>query len=177
MNALNKRYRLWVQIIILAAIFVVGGLTIADNLFSDDTIPKKGSKAPEFSLPGLDDKQYELSDYKGKVVVLNFWGTYCPPCVSEMPLLQQYYEEYKDKNVQFMAINENDPIVSIKAFVRQYKLSLPVILDKDVVRRQYGVMNYPTTVFINEKGIIEKIYEGEMDDAFLSSTLANMTKN
>lgn len=175
--SLNKRYKRWVQVTILIAIFIVGGFTLADNLFSDDSIPKEGSKAPEFSLPGLDDQQYQLSNYKGKIVVANFWGTYCPPCVSEMPLIQNYYEKYKDKNVQFLAINENDPLVSIKAFIRQYKLTLPVVLDKDVVRREYGVMNYPTTVFINENGKIEMIYEGEMDEPFLSSTLADMTSN
>lgn len=173
-----KKYRRWVQTIILVAILFVAGFTLADNLFSDDTIPKSGSKAPEFSLPSLDNQQqYTLSDYKGEVVVLNFWGTYCPPCVREMPLLQHYYEEYTNKNVQFLAINENDPVVSIKAFVRQYALTIPIAIDKDVVRREYGIMNYPTTVFINKKGIIEKIYEGELSDAFLSSTLADMTNN
>jgi peroxiredoxin len=169
------RYRRWVQVFILIAIFVVGGFTLADNLFSEDTIPKEGSKAPEFTLPGIDGQEYQLSEYKGKIVVLNFWGTYCPPCVREMPLIQNYYEKYTDKNVEILAINENDPVVSVKAFLRQYKLTFPTLLDKDVVRRNYGIMNYPTTVFINENGKIEKIYEGEMDDAFLSSTLAAMT--
>src|SRR5690554_5123137 len=155
---LNKKYKRWVQVSILFAILIVSGFTLADNLFSDDSIPREGSKAPEFSLPTLDDQQFQLSDHKGKVVVLNFWGTYCPPCVREMPLIQNYYDKYKDKNVEIVAINENDPIVSIKAFVRQYKLTLPVPLDKDVVRREYGVMNYPTTVFINQNGKIEKIF-------------------
>lgn len=172
-----KRYRRWVQVFILIAIFVVGGITLADNLFSEDTIPKEGSQAPEFTLPGLDGQEYRLSDYKGKVVVLNFWGTYCPPCVEEMPLIQNYYEKYADKNVEILAINENDPLVSVKAFFRQYKLTFPSLLDKDVVRRKYGVMNYPTTVFINENGKIEVIFEGAMDEAFLSSTLAAMTSS
>ncbi|MEX2416168.1 MAG: redoxin domain-containing protein [Paenibacillaceae bacterium] len=170
-----RRYRRWVQAFVLIAIFAVGGFTLADNLFSEDTIPQEGSKAPEFTLPGIDGQEYQLSDYKGKVVVLNFWGTYCPPCVEEMPLIQNYYEKYADKNVEILAINENDPLVSVKAFIRQYKLTLPILLDKDVVRREYGVMNYPTTVFINENGKIEMIFEGAMDEAFLSSTLAAMT--
>lgn len=160
---------------ILLAIFVVGGFTLADNLFSNDTIPKEGSKAPGFTLPGLDGQEYQLSDYKGKIVVLNFWGTYCPPCVEEMPLIQNHYEKFTDKNVEILAINENDPLVSVKAFIRQYKLTFPILLDKDVVRREYGVMNYPTTVFINKNGKIEVIFEGAMDEAFLSSTLAAMS--
>jgi len=172
-----RKYRRWVQVFILIAIFVVGGLTLADNLFREDTVPKEGSKAPNFTLPGLNEQEYELSDYKGKIVVLNFWGTYCPPCVEEMPLIQNYYEKYADKNVEILAINENDPLVSVKAFVRQYKLTFPVLLDKDIVRREYGVLNYPTTIFINENGKIEVIFEGAMDEAFLSSTLAAMASS
>jgi len=168
-----KKYRRWVQVFILLAIFIVGGITLADNLFSENTIPKVGSKAPDFTLPGMNGEQYRLSDYKGKIVVLNFWGTYCPPCVEEMPIIQNYYENYAaDQNVEILAINENDPIVSVKAFFRQHKLTFPSLLDKDVVRREYGVMNYPTTIFINENGKIEVIFEGAMDEAFLSSTLA-----
>jgi peroxiredoxin len=161
-------------VVILMAIFVLGGLALADNLFSNDTIPREGSKAPNFTLPGLDGQDYKLSDYKGKIVVLNFWGTYCPPCVKEMPLIQSYYEKY-NKDVEILAINENDPVVSVKAFVRQYELTFPILLDKDTIRRKYGVMYYPTTIFINESGIIETIFEGEMSEAFISSTLTSMT--
>src|SRR5690554_2636233 len=103
-----KKYRRWMQVFILTAIFVVGGITLADNLFSEDTIPQEGSRAPEFTLPGMNGEQFKLSDYDGKVVVLNFWGTYCPPCVEEMPIIQNYYEEHAaEQNVQILAINEN----------------------------------------------------------------------
>lgn len=167
-----KKYRRTVQVVILSAIFIIGAFTLASSLFSKTPIPKVGSAAPEFTLPGMNGGETSLVSFRGQPVVLNFWGTYCPPCVSEMPLIQRYYDHYKDDGLIVLGINENDPLVTAKAFVRQYELTFPILMDKDVVRKQYGITFYPVTVFISPEGIIQEIKVGEMDEAYLKRTLA-----
>lgn len=161
------------QLLILAAILVVGVVTLAGNLFNTEKPPTIGDQAPDFALPTLEGGTGQLSDYRDRLIVLNFWGTYCPPCVSEMPLLQDYYEQYKDRGVTVIGVNENDPLVTAKGFVRQYGITFPIWMDKDTVRKQYGVTDYPTTFFIKD-GVIRHIAYGEMNEPYLANVLTSL---
>lgn len=134
--------------------------------------PKIGSEAPDFELPGLEGGTMRLSDYRGQPVLINFWGTYCPPCVAEMPLIQQYYDLYKDDGLVVLGVNENDPLVTARAFVRQLDLTFPILMDRDKVRKAYGVTAYPATFFVSRSGEVVEIREGEMNEAYLRSALA-----
>ncbi len=169
-----NRYRKPMQIVILIGIVVVGVFTLATSLFNGQDIPKKGDAAPGFTLPLMQGGESALSDYAGQVVVINFWGTYCPPCVNEMPLIQSYYDKYKDQGLTVLGVNENDPLVTAKAFVKQYALTFPIMMDRDTVRKRYGVTAYPTTVFVDRGGKIVEIREGEMNEAYLSRMLASL---
>lgn len=151
----KMRNKKWVQIIILSLLFIVGGFTITNGLFGEkDEIPKVGDSAPDFTLTDLEGDVIRLSDYKGKAVMLNFWGTFCPPCVYEMPLFQKYYEQYKDQGFVVLGVNLDEATVTVKRFVKEYGLTFPIPMDKNVVRKQYGVTQYPTTFFINQEGVI-----------------------
>lgn len=172
-----NRYRKPMQIVILLAIIAVGIFTLANSLFNKTEIPKAGSTAPAFTLPLMQGGETSLEDYKDQVVVINFWGTYCPPCVNEMPLIQRHYDEYKDQGLVVLGVNENDPLVTAKAFVKQYQLTFPILMDRDTVRKRYGVTAYPTTVFVNRKGKIVEIRQGEMDEAYLSAILNDLLKS
>lgn len=165
------------QIIILIGIVAIGVFTLATSLFSKTEIPKAGDRAPGFTLPLMQGGERSLSDYDGHVVVINFWGTYCPPCVNEMPLIEQYYEQYKDQGLVVLGVNENDPLITVKAFVKQYALSFPILMDRDTVRKQYGVTAYPTTVFVDRSGKIVEVREGEMNEAYLSRILASLMRS
>ena len=162
-----KKYRKTMQVAILLIIIMVGAFTIAGSLFSKTEIPTIGSAAPDFTLPLMDGGEMSLQAFKGKAVIINFWGTYCPPCVREMPLIQSYYDQYKDQGLVVLGVNENDPLVTAKAFVRQYKLTFPILMDKDTVRKQFGVTAYPSTFFIDRDGDIQAIKEGEVNEAYL----------
>ena len=81
-------------------------------------------------------KTHELSDYKGKPVLVNFWGTFCPPCKEEMPDLQKMYDKWKSQGVVFLEVNVDKNKVTVQSFMDQYKLNMPVLLDaKEVVRK------------------------------------------
>lgn len=166
----NKK---WLQTAILAAILIIGAITLAGNLITAEAPPGIGDEAPDFTLPELYGGTGTLADYRDQLIVLNFWGTYCPPCVSEMPLLQKYHEQLESEGVAVIGVNENDPIVAAKGFVRQYGITFPIWMDKDTVRKKYGVTDYPTTFFIKD-GIIRHIAYGEMNEPYLAGVLASL---
>lgn len=160
--------RRWVQIAILSSVIVIGVLTIASSLLSDtDAPPKAGETAPGFTLRGLDGQAYSLDDFQGKHLILNFWGSFCEPCVDEMPLLQQYHDEYQEQGLIVLGLNLNEPEVTVRGFVKDYGVHFPILLDKDHVRKQYGVFSYPTTFFIDKHGTIRDIYVGRLPEHYL----------
>lgn len=169
-----KKHRKWIQSAILAGLAVVAAVTLAGGLLSQQDPPKPGSAAPDFVLPGLEGGEYRLSDYKGRPVLINFWGTYCPPCVEEMPLIQKVYDEHRDQGLVVLGVNENDPAVTARAFVRQLELTFPILMDRDRVRKAYGVTAYPATFFVNGDGVVVEFKEGAMDEAYLRSVLSRL---
>lgn len=120
-------------------------------------------KAMNFQLETIENEMIQLSDLKGKKVVLNFWTSWCPPCKEEMPQLNEYYEQYADAhNVEILAINITDQefsVKDVKQFVQQYRVIFPVLLDETgKVSMDYAVLTIPTTFIINEEGmVVEKI--------------------
>ena len=171
-----KKYKKMVQIAILSTVLLVGAVTVVNAMSKPSQEVKVGSIAPEFSLVGLDGDAHKLSDYKGKSVVLNFWGTYCPPCVREMPALQNQFELRKNENVEIIGVNLNESVVTVKAFLQQYQISFPILLDKDEVRKQYKVKSYPTTFYIDSNGIIKDIFVGEMTEKDIATRIDNILR-
>ncbi|OCT12493.1 thiol-disulfide oxidoreductase [Paenibacillus pectinilyticus] len=171
------RNKKWVQIGIFTIVLIIGVFTIITNLSASASkkYPQEGDKATNFSLIGLDGKTHELSEYKGKPVLVNFWGTFCPPCKEEMPDLQKMYDKYKAQGVVFLEVNVDKNKVTVQGFMDQYKLNMPVLLDaNEVVRKTYGVMDYPTTFFIGADGKIAVKKIGQMEESFIDTTLANL---
>jgi peroxiredoxin len=167
----------WVQIAIFAIVLIIGVFTIITNLSASDSkkYPQVGDKAPDFSLIGLDGKTHKLSEYKGKPVLVNFWGTFCPPCKEEMPALQRQYDQWSNKGVVFLEVNVDKNKITVQSFMDQYKLNLPVLLDaKETVRKVYGVMDYPTTFFIGADGKVEVKKIGQMTESYIDATLASL---
>lgn len=158
----------WVQITILIAIIAAGAFTIGASL-SKPPAPKVGESAPNFQLYALDGSEVELHDYIGQPVVVNFWGSFCEPCVREMPLIQSKYEQYRDQDLVVLGVNLDESLVTIKNFTMGMDLTFPILLDKNIVRKQYGVYEYPTTFFIDKNGIIKEKIIGEMNEGSLPS--------
>jgi peroxiredoxin len=102
------------QILILVAALIVGIYAVTTTFSKEEQSVKVGSLAQEFKLLGLDGQIHNLSDYHGKVLVINFWGTFCPPCVREMPALQNQYDLWKDRNVEIVGINLNESKVTVE---------------------------------------------------------------
>jgi peroxiredoxin len=118
-----------------------------------------GSSAPDFSFKNLKGEQVRLSDYRGQVVLLNIWATWCHPCVEELPSMEKLYRELKDKGFTILAVSIDKNESPVKRFVEKLSLTFPVLLDpKNRITRLYRTTGVPETFIIDKKGVIrEKI--------------------
>jgi len=129
---------------------------------------REGAEAPDFELTALDGKTVKLSDYRGKKVILNFWATWCPPCKAEMPHMQNFYEENKDKGVEILAVNLTNMdkgVDEVQKFVKEYGLTFTIPLDEEgVAGTTYQAFTIPTSYILDENGVITKKIVGPMDE-------------
>ncbi len=103
---------------------------------------------------------YKLSDFKGQPIVMNYWGTFCPPCIEEMPAIQKQHEKWQDQGVVVIGINLGEDRVRVNSFVEQHGITFLILMDRNLqVARNYGVSYYPTTFFIDERGRIAQKVE------------------
>jgi len=131
-----------------------------------------GEKAPEFSLEQLDGSPLSLKDLKGKKVLVNFWASWCEPCIKEMPDIQKVYDEYKeDGNIEILAINltiGKETPEKARAFVEEMGLTFPVLLDVGgEIQKLYQVIPIPTSFFIDEDGVIRSVHQGPMTEEYI----------
>lgn len=124
-------------------------------------VPAVGTTAEDFRLVDLEGKQQSLSQYRGKVVLVNFWATWCKPCTTEMPAMQAMYDKLRDKGFVVLAINELEDDAKVREHIKQYGHTFPVLMDRDnKVANQFGVFGLPVSVFIDEKGVVQEYIKG-----------------
>ncbi|GGG57340.1 MULTISPECIES: thiol-disulfide oxidoreductase ResA [Paenibacillus] len=173
------KYRRPVQIVILLAVLIVGGYAIGTSLFAakEDGIPKVGGTPPDFTLVDLQGNTHQLSDYKGKAVVINFWGTFCPPCVKEMPEFERQFAKWKDEGLEILAINLSEDTLTVNNFVRRFELNYPILRDVNKkTERSYGLRSYPTTFFVKPDGKIMEIKVGGMTEQDIDERVIELLK-
>jgi peroxiredoxin len=120
-----------------------------------------GKPAPDFQLPNLEGQPISLSDFRGKPVLLNFWATWCGPCVFEMPFIQSIFEESSDTGLVILAVNIGEAPPTVRDFIQSGNFSFPVLLDTSQdVALEYNVRGIPTTFLIDKNGIIQVIKVG-----------------
>lgn len=166
-----------VQIVILLAIVLIGVYAVATVVFGSDEVPKVGEKAADFELLGMEGNVHTMSEYEGKARVINFWGTYCPPCVREMPALQAQWEKWKDQGVEIIGINVGENQMTVENFVAQTGVKFPILMDpkRDAVA-SFGVGPMPTTFFVTKSGKIDHIRIGELDLDTLDKQIEQLVK-
>ena len=147
---------------------------------SSSPSPREGFLAPDFTLDTLQGEKVTLSHLRGKIVVVNFWATWCLPCRKETPALEKAYEQYEDSGMVILGVNltDQDSVSDVESFVQEFKLTYPILLDRDgSVSNLYQIEGLPTTFFINREGIIRTmIVGGPMSETFIRSKIETLLK-
>jgi cytochrome c biogenesis protein CcmG/thiol:disulfide interchange protein DsbE len=147
---------------------------IEDSLAKGQREPAKG-----FDLPRLEGGgRGTLTGYRGKVVVLNFWGSWCDPCRSESPLLERWHKRIaRNGKGTVLGIDVLDNTPDAKAFIREYALTYPQLKDPgDELRPEYGVAGVPETVVIDQRGRVAAVKRGPVDEAFMRDEVAPLVE-
>lgn len=122
----------------------------------------RNQEAPDFTLNDLNGNAVSLSSLNGKIVLLNFWATWCPPCKAEMPSLNQLYKEMKSSGLEVVAVSTDTSPKKVKKYIANKNFDFTVVMDeRESVFRKYGVFSLPTTFLIDREGIIVDIFIGE----------------
>lgn len=121
--------------------------------------------APDFVLTTLDDQKSSLKDYQGQYVLLNFWATWCPPCLEEMPSMETVYQRYQDKGFTVVAISSDEGgKADISPFIEKLGVTFPILIDADkTVSKVYGAVNLPLSFLLNREGHVIAGSEGARD--------------
>lgn len=133
--------------------------------------------AKEFALKDFEGHLHTLSHYRGKVVLVNFWATWCPPCLKEMPSMERLWKELAGKGLVVLAINIGESADNVENFGFQYGLSFPLLLDKeDTTGRDWLVRGLPTSYVVNREGkvVFQAIGERDWDDPGLKEALLHV---
>ncbi|EGT2204530.1 cytochrome C assembly protein [Clostridioides difficile] len=138
-------------------------------------------KSIDFTLTDQYGKTHKLSDYEGKVVFLNFWATWCPPCKEEMPHIEQLYKDYNKNNDDVVILGVASPNLGregsrehVVNFLKDQGYTFPVVLDEDgALAYQYGINAFPTTFIIDKEGYVTQYIPGAMDKATMASFIEN----
>ena len=132
--------------------------------------------AQDFTLTTLQGEQVTLSNYKGKIVILNFWTSWCGPCKEEMPYMQSFFEKHPE--IAILAVNLTSMDLgmdAVKQFVQDAGLTFPILLDKtDVVGQQYNILTIPTSYIIDQEGKIFKEVIGPMDEGMIEELVREL---
>lgn len=120
-----------------------------------------GQVSPQIAATYVNGGQFELSGYKGNIVVLDFWATWCPPCVAAFPELNRLSKKYDAQGVRFIGVNqEPNEVPKVKRFLRKRKISFPSIVDPGDIARNFGVVSFPTTMLIDHQGVLRAVHRG-----------------
>ncbi len=130
--------------------------------------PSEGSVAPAIALETLQGDEVSLADYRGRVVLVHFWATWCGPCRYEIPELSRARDELSDLGFEILAVNVGEGDEAVTPFVESMEMAFPVLLDRDMrVAQSYAVRGIPTSVLVDQDGVVRMVHVGVLTEALL----------
>lgn len=144
--------RISVSIMIVFALLVI-------TIFYDVNLNrlKEGMEVPDFRVYNLEGKAFTKSNFKGKIIVVNFWASWCPPCIEEMPLFVEIKKRYQESGIELVLANVGENVDDIRNFIDKNKFAISVYRDPNKeASRMFGTYKYPETYIIDQDGILRK---------------------
>lgn len=180
MNLSPKKFQgIQILILILSAIWIAGTtyFTRPPELGKSPS-PREGFPAPVFTLNTIEGNSVNLEDFRGKVVLLNFWASWCPPCKAEMPAFEALHQAYRGQDFVILAVNTTfqDDLEAAQQFVDNNHLTFQILFDTDgKTSNTYQVLAMPSSYFIDREGIIRKvIIGGPMSEALIQTQVRQL---
>lgn len=170
---------------IIAILLLISGIVFDYYLDVDANVPVAAGEeeyqmAPEFSLKNLNEEDFNLVDHRGKIVMVNFWATWCGPCKWEIPILNELYNRYKDENVIVVGVAiSSGSKEDIASFVKKYDVAYPILYgsDEEISRLVYKYGNFasiPSTFLINPKGEVTNYFMGAQEKEIFEEGIRNI---
>lgn len=157
----NNRLLLTILFVVIACVFLIIFLRQERGSTPKTTTSiQPGLEVPNFTFPDIDGKEISLADHRGKVVLVNVWATWCPPCRQEMPSMQSLYAKFKDENFEILAVSiDSEGRDAVAPYMGKMNLTFPALLDPgETIRPLYGITGVPESFIIDRQGIlVEKI--------------------
>ena len=158
------------SILILITLLSLSGCTQssksnAQTEISPPRMAKVGFTAPDFRLKNIKGDLVSLDALRGKVVLVNFWATWCSPCRAEMPSMEELYRSFDRRDFEILAVSsDEDGLRSVKPFQEEYHFTFPLLVDETLlINDLYGVSSIPTSIIVDRKGIITNRFFGAVD--------------
>jgi peroxiredoxin len=156
----------------LAFLLVVGRIV---DVATGPTPPRRGAAAPAFSAPDLVGAEKSLAEFRGQVVLVDFWATWCPPCVASMPELERTYQALGERGFVVLGVNqEPESPDRVRGFVKSRGLSFPVLFDPGAIRRDFGVHSFPTSFLVDREGTICEVFRGPVSGERLTKAVETL---
>lgn len=153
----------------LAGFYALRRRSVSTNSFSTQRI------APDFTLPQLSGEPLTLSNYRGKVVLLDFWATWCAPCRVETPSLVALQTRYRDQGLQIIAVSMDDTSDPVPGFYQQFKMNYPVVMGNAKIGEEYGgVLGLPIAFLIDREGRIQKKHIGATEESIFEKEITTL---
>ena len=164
---------------LFAAIWMIGCAPAHDAARAAVKAETTRNPAPEFSLKDADGKVVKLSDYKGKVVLLNFWATWCGPCKIEIPWFMEFEQNYRDKGFAVLGVSMDEEGWSVvKPYVTQHKVNYRMVIGDDLTAQKYGgVESLPTSFLIDREGRTAAVHVGLVSKKVYQDDIAQLLGN
>lgn len=164
-----------IAVVALLGLLAYGVRSTAPDATLEQALATGGRPAAaDMQLPRLDGRgQASLADFRGQVVVLNYWASWCDPCRAESPLLERWHKRLSRRGGTVLGVDVMDVSSDARAFVREFGLSYPMLRDADgATQRSFGIVAYPETIVIDRAGRIAALRRGPVDEEFMRSEVA-----
>jgi peroxiredoxin len=166
--------RLFAKVALSAALAVC--LLLSSSCQTQEMAPpplEKPKPAPAFTLSSIKGKSVTLASFAGKPAMINFWATWCAPCIKELPELERIYGMYKDRGLSVILVNQQETAEVVRKYIEDHGYTMTALLDeKGQTAEKYQVFGLPTTFFVDKKGMIRKTHMGELTSEIITDGLA-----